>query len=229
MVQVRETTIIDAPVDEVWRVLRDFNGHDRWHPAVAASEIEQGEPADLIGAVRHFRLADGGELREQLLSLSDRDRSFSYCILEAPFPLMGYVAHVRLKPVTDGDRTFWEWRSEFFPPASRRVELEKLVREGIYLAGFAAIRRLFGGSRHDDAGAPPSPRSAWSPSPVNGEGSASATAATPNPPLRSGGSEGRARQAARPGKGPPKAVEGACRDRYSSPTKRWAAEAVDGR
>jgi NADPH:quinone reductase-like Zn-dependent oxidoreductase/uncharacterized protein YndB with AHSA1/START domain len=145
MVQVRQTTIIDAPVEEVWRVLRDFNGHDRWHPAVAASEIEHGDPPDLVGAVRHFRLADGGELREQLLSLSDRDRSFSYCILEAPFPLMGYVAHVRLKPVTDGDRTFWEWRSEFFPPAARRAELERLVRDGIYLAGFAAIKRILGG------------------------------------------------------------------------------------
>ncbi|MBL8581927.1 MAG: zinc-binding dehydrogenase [Rhizobiaceae bacterium] len=155
MVQVRQTTIVDAPVDEVWRVLRDFNGHDRWHPAVAASEIEHGDPSDLIGAVRHFRLADGGELREQLLSLSDRDRSFSYCILEAPFPLMGYVAHVRLKPVTDGDRTFWEWRSEFSPPAESRAALEKLVREGIYLAGFAAIRRLFGGQRGSAAVPPP--------------------------------------------------------------------------
>lgn len=142
MVEVRQSTIIDAPVEEVWRVVRDFNGHDRWHPAVATSEIEGGEPVDAVGAVRRFRLADGGELREQLLSLSDRERSFSYCILEAPIPLMGYVAHVRLKPVTDGERTFWEWRSTFHPPAREREALERLVREQIYQAGFEAIRRL---------------------------------------------------------------------------------------
>ena len=142
MVTVRQSTVIDAPVDEVWRTLRDFNGHDRWHPAVAMSEIEGGVASDMIGAVRHFRLADGGELREQLLSLSDEDRSFTYCILEAPFPLMNYVATVRLKPVTDGNRTYWEWRSTFDPPPSRREELTQLVGEGIYRAGFAAIQAL---------------------------------------------------------------------------------------
>ncbi|MEI9405618.1 zinc-binding dehydrogenase [Mesorhizobium argentiipisi] len=143
MVQVRQSTIIDAPIEEVWAILRDFNGHDRWHPAIASSEIDGGEPADAVGAVRHFRLADGGELREQLLALSDKDRRLSYCLLEAPLPLMGYVASIWLKPVTDGNATFWEWRSEFHPPAHRRDELVKLVAEDIYRAGFAAIRDLF--------------------------------------------------------------------------------------
>ncbi|CDX19654.1 Alcohol dehydrogenase zinc-binding domain protein [Mesorhizobium plurifarium] len=145
MVQVRQSTIIDAPIEEVWAILRDFNGHDRWHPAIASSEIDGGEPADAVGAVRHFRLADGGELREQLLALSDKDRRLSYCLLEAPLPLMGYVASIRLKPVTDGNATFWEWRSEFHPPAHRRDELVKLVAEDIYRAGFAAIRNLLAG------------------------------------------------------------------------------------
>ncbi|MCV3205566.1 zinc-binding dehydrogenase [Mesorhizobium sp. YC-39] len=142
MVKVCQSTIIDAPIDEVWAILRDFNGHDRWHPAIAFSEIEGGEPVDAVGSVRHFRLKDGGESREQLLALSDKDRRLSYCLLEAPLPLMGYVASVRLKPVTDGNATFWEWRSEFHPPAHRRDELVKLVTESIYQAGFAAVRNL---------------------------------------------------------------------------------------
>ena len=142
MVELRESTIIDAPIDAVWRVLRDFNGHERWHPAIAASEIEHGDPVDAVGSVRHFRLADGSELREQLLSLSDRDFRLSYCLLEAPLPLMGYVATIALKPVTDGDATFWEWRCSFQPPAHRRAELVQLVRDGIYRAGFVALRRL---------------------------------------------------------------------------------------
>jgi NADPH2:quinone reductase len=145
VVQVRQSTVIDAPVGDVWRVLRDFNGHDRWHPIIAASAIEGGQPVDMVGAVRRFRLSDGGELREQLLSLSDEKRMLTYCLLEAPLPLMGYVATIRLKPVTDGDRTFWEWRSEFRPPEHRREELTALVRDGVYRAGFEAIRGMFGG------------------------------------------------------------------------------------
>lgn len=140
MTEVRRSTIIDAPIEEVWALLRDFNGHEQWHPAVARSSIEDGEPADLIGAVRDFRLADGSRIREQLLSLSDRDCCFEYCILEAPLPLMGYVARVTLTPVTDGNRTFWEWRSRFSPPSSREAELVRLVGEQIYEAGFRSIR-----------------------------------------------------------------------------------------
>ena len=65
-------------------MLRDFNGHDRWHPAVATSAIERGQSSDKIGCVRRFKLADGGELREQLLALSDLEQSFSYCLLDTP-------------------------------------------------------------------------------------------------------------------------------------------------
>ena len=83
-------------------------------------------------------------MREQLLSLSDEKHTLTYCLLEAPLPLMGYVATIRLKPVTDGDGTFWEWRSEFRPPEHRREELTALVRDGVYRAGFEAIRRMFG-------------------------------------------------------------------------------------
>ena len=32
MVRVVKSTIIDAPVDRVWAILRDFNGFDRWLP-----------------------------------------------------------------------------------------------------------------------------------------------------------------------------------------------------
>lgn len=146
MVAIRESTIIDAPCDAVWRLLRDFNGHAAWHPAIAASRIEGDVPADTVGAVRRFTLKDGGALREQLLAISDEDHTLTYCLLEAPLPLMGYVATMRLRPVTDGDRTLWEWRSEFWPPESRREELTQLVRDGIYRAGFAALRARFGGN-----------------------------------------------------------------------------------
>lgn len=140
MVKIVKSTIIDAPVEAVWDLLRDFNGHESWHPAVADSQIERGRAADLVGCVRRFHLADGSELREQLLTLSDIDLAFSYCLLDTPVPLLNYVAHVRLFPVTDGDRTFWQWESRFDTPAGRERELEKMVGEEIYEAGFAAIR-----------------------------------------------------------------------------------------
>ena len=141
MPHVVRATILDHPVDRVWDVLRDFNGHDWWHPAIAESAIERGSAADEVGCVRRFKLQDGSELREQLLTLSDLEQTYSYCLLETPIPLLNYVAHVRLVPVTDGDRTFWQWDSTFTTPAGRERELADLVANDIYDAGFAAIRK----------------------------------------------------------------------------------------
>lgn len=145
MPRVVRSSVLDAPVEAVWDVIRDFNGHEDWHPAVGRSVIEDGRRADEVGCVRLFELADGsGEIREQLLALDDRAHAFSYCLLEAPLPLEGYVAHVRLKPVTDGRRTFWEWKSEFDCPPEREQELTRLVGEGIYEAGFRAVAERLG-------------------------------------------------------------------------------------
>ncbi|MEM8790874.1 MAG: SRPBCC family protein [Pseudomonadota bacterium] len=144
MPRVRRSIVLDAPVEAVWDVLRDFNGHDRWHPAVAESHVERGQPSDRVGCVRNFQLVGGENLREQLLTLSDLEQAFSYCLLDTPVPLFNYVAHVRLFPVTDTDSTFWEWESRFDTPAGRTGELADLVGNDIYAAGFEAIRTHMG-------------------------------------------------------------------------------------
>src|SRR6202046_1344710 len=141
MPKIVKSTIISAPTDRVWNVLRDFNGHDRWHPAVPTSAIERSQPSDKIGCVRRFRLADGAELREQLLALSDLEQSFSYCLLDTPIAMFNYVAHVRLLPVTDGDRTFWHWESRFTTKPRDAERTTRMVAEDIYQGGFDAIRR----------------------------------------------------------------------------------------
>jgi hypothetical protein len=140
MPRIVRSTIIDAPTDRVWEVLRDFNGFDRWLPAIATSAIERGQSSDRIGCVRRVNLADGSELREQLLALSDLEHSFSYCLLDTPIPLFNYVAHVRLLPVTDGDRTFWHWECRFTARIGEEEALTKMVAEDIFHAGFEGVR-----------------------------------------------------------------------------------------
>lgn len=144
MVHIRKSTILDAPADAAWEVLRDFNGHARWHPVVAESRSVGNRAADAVGAVRSFRLRSGARLRERLTRLSDAERSFRYLVEESEVPLIDYEAEVALKPVTDGDRTFWRWRSRFRTPAGQEAALAHLVGEEVYEAGFEAVRRLVG-------------------------------------------------------------------------------------
>ena len=138
---VVRSTVIDAPIDRVWAVLRDFNSHDRWHDVVAESRIEGDERSDQVGCVRSFTLNDGNRIREQLIALSDSEHKSTYCIVEATVPLQRYVATVTLKPVTDGDRTFWHWESTFATPPGRERELREMVARDVYEAGFANLRR----------------------------------------------------------------------------------------
>ena len=156
--RVVRSTVIDAPIERVWAVLRDFNSHDRWHPAIEASHIEGGERSDQVGCVRSFTLKDGNHIREQLLTLSDRDHRSTYCIVEATVPLQRYVATITLKPVTDGQRTFWHWESTFATPPGREAELRDMVAQGVYETGFDALRRhLRQGEDLRPAGSAPMP------------------------------------------------------------------------
>ena len=139
--RVVRSTIIDAPIERVWAVLRDFNSHDHWHNVVDSSRIEGEERSDQVGCIRSVTLKDGNRIREQLLKLDDHQHKSTYCIVDATVPLNRYVATITLKPVTDGNRTFWHWESTFGTPPGRERELCNMVSQGVYEAGFENLRR----------------------------------------------------------------------------------------
>jgi hypothetical protein len=139
MVRIYVSDVINAPIDRVWGLIRDFNGMPNWHPFIRDSTIEAGLPSDAVGCVRSFHLADGGHLREQLLALSDRDHECIYCILESPLPVTGYVAGYRVLPVTEGNRTFIDWWAEFDVGLADEARVVDQVRNGTFRRAFQAI------------------------------------------------------------------------------------------
>ncbi len=141
MIKVYTSSVIDAPADVVWGIVRDFNALPRWTPFVAESRIEQNLPSDRIGCIRNFRLRDGGVIREQLLALSDYDFQCVYSILESPMGVTDYVATLELTPVTDGNRTFAEWTAEFEAPAGREQALAEQIGQGVFQAAFNHLKR----------------------------------------------------------------------------------------
>jgi hypothetical protein len=141
MVKVYTSSVIEAPADRVWAAIRDFNGLPKWHPAIRDSRIENGASADKVGCIRNFNLKDGGNIREQLLTLSDFDYSCTYSILESPMGVRNYIATLKLTPITDGDRTFAEWTAEFDCDAERERALADQIGNGVFQAGFDALKR----------------------------------------------------------------------------------------
>ncbi|MEP9375300.1 SRPBCC family protein [Aquabacter sp. CN5-332] len=145
MARVYVSSVIGAPAVKVWARVRDFNGLPNWHPAIAESRIENGEPADKVGCIRAFALRNGDRLREQLLGLSDYDMFCTYSILDSPMPLTNYVATLRLTPITDQERTFIEWSADFDCAPERETELVGGIGGNVFQGGFDALKRAFGG------------------------------------------------------------------------------------
>jgi len=143
VVRVYVSSVIDASADSVWSRVRDFNGLPQWHPGIADSRIENSEPADKVGCIRHFHTRDGGTIRERLLALSDYEYSCTYAILESLMGVENYVATLKLTPVTDGARTFAEWSAEFDCAEGRERELTEHIGQGVFQGGLDALKRHF--------------------------------------------------------------------------------------
>ncbi len=141
MIKVYVSSVIDASADTVWQRIRDFNGLPLWHPAIADSRIENNESSDRVGCIRHFHTRDGGLIRERLLGLSDYDFSCTYEILESAMGVDNYVATLKVTPITDGNRSFAEWSAEFDCAEGRERELSQTIGQGVFQAGFDALKR----------------------------------------------------------------------------------------
>jgi hypothetical protein len=139
--------VIDAPIEKVWKVMRDFNDMPSYHPAITKSIIEGEHLSDQVGCVRRLTLADGF-VREVLLCLDDQNHVFTYKIIEGTLPVHCYLAGVRLHRVSEGNRTFAEWWADFEVVGADRDTIVAHIGKNVFAAGFKAVASKLG------AGAP---------------------------------------------------------------------------
>jgi uncharacterized protein YndB with AHSA1/START domain len=143
MASVHVSSVIDAPVEEVWSVIRDYNDLPGWHPRMVESAIEDGKDATEIGCVRAFKVASGATIREKLLAFSDDERMVTYSIIGHPAPITNHTSTLKLERVTDGDRTFAVWTAEFDAPADQADGIAKGMGENVFQGGFNALKSRF--------------------------------------------------------------------------------------
>ena len=146
MFQGYTSTMIKAPIEAVWDRIKDFNGLSNWHPMVQSSRIEEGYANGVVGCTRELTLKDGGEkVREQLLGYSSVDYSIVYNILESGMPVSDYISTMRLRPVVDGNITFFEWSVTFnIDPGHDGNEQTEFFISEVYQSGFDSLKEMFG-------------------------------------------------------------------------------------
>lgn len=113
MGQCYNSIIVDAPVNNVWSVLRNF--HDMsWSKTIETVERVGDRGSTEIGARRLLT----GVFDETLVELDNLARSLCYSIENGPPPLSGdairsYFGTVQVYPVTDTNKSFVLWTSEY--------------------------------------------------------------------------------------------------------------------
>lgn len=139
MVRAYASAILDAPIETVWSIIRDFNGLPNWTPFVAKSKIEGGLDADVVGCIRSFYLHNGTHIRERLLMLDDAYCCFTYNFEKPAFPVKNYIATVRLMPVTSTNKTFAEWEANFDEAVGDEGKYVNLISKDVFAAGWKAL------------------------------------------------------------------------------------------
>lgn len=142
MPETYQSTIVSAPADEVWRVLRNF--HDlSWARGVIETCAPVGNlRADQIGTRRVLN----DEFHETLLALDELERTIKYRLDDgsspvSPAEVRNFVAVVRVRPVTTTGHTFVEWSASWEASDDAAVEFAS----GIYAALLAALKESLAG------------------------------------------------------------------------------------
>jgi uncharacterized protein YndB with AHSA1/START domain len=131
---------IKAPVEKVWGVMRDFAGMGAWHDEITKMHMLKGVRSDKVSGIRDFYFGEG-HLHEELLHLSDLERSFSYRITECEIPWINYVSGPRLWPVTANNTTFGVWTGDWDASPQDDLVLIPRTEQNVYQKAFATVEK----------------------------------------------------------------------------------------
>lgn len=130
-VQVKEELPTDA--NNVWQLLRDFGDIKSW----ATGKIVKTEGSG-VGMIRHIEF-DLDKVVERCEAHDDIHMTFTYRLLESPWPMSNYVATVILTSGGPG-KTLIEWSSNYQAEPDKAEAVRNLI-ESTYSMGFIARLR----------------------------------------------------------------------------------------
>ena len=147
VLNVSKQVTIDASADKVWEQIKNFDGLNTWHPAVATDAIVSGKNNE-VGAERLLTLKDGGTIKEKLLAFDAKSHTFKYSILEGVLPVSDYTSTVTVK--SEGkDKSTVTWSGSFKrkdtsdkPAANADDATATNTMGGVYQGGLDNLKKM---------------------------------------------------------------------------------------
>ncbi|MCY1380789.1 Polyketide cyclase / dehydrase and lipid transport [compost metagenome] len=88
---------------------------------------------------------DGDAIVERLEAFDNSARSYTYSILQAPFPVTGYRSTLRVVGIDGDQASRVEWSGQFTPAGVSDDDASRLF-EGIYRDGVKALEATLAGA-----------------------------------------------------------------------------------
>jgi hypothetical protein len=132
---------IGAPIARVWACFADFGDLGGWAPG--APKVTLDGPASAVGTVRLVENEGQPPIRERLTAYDPSATTFSYAMLESPFPFTDYLATVRLSDL-GGGRTGIRWSSSFVPQGMPAESVVALL-ENVYRMFIGKLKETMAG------------------------------------------------------------------------------------
>src|SRR5215831_6160382 len=128
MAQASASIDVAASADKVWQLIGGFDSLPDWLPFAPKSETTEG------GRVRHLATPNGETIVERLEKFDNAARSYSYSIVQAPFPITDYLAKISVHDKAGGSGCLVDWSGTFIAKSVSDREASKLV-QGIFEDG----------------------------------------------------------------------------------------------
>jgi hypothetical protein len=125
---------IDATPAQVWQLIGGFNSLPDWLPYIPSSTLSEG------GRIRHLANPAGEVIVEQLEAYDNAARSYSYSIVQAPFPATDYLSTLQVSAIDGSEQARVSWSGSFTPVGVSEQEVTQLFH-GIYVAGLEALQQ----------------------------------------------------------------------------------------
>ncbi|WAL72702.1 SRPBCC family protein [Kitasatospora sp. YST-16] len=125
---------VHATPERVWSLVGGFDSLPDWLPYVPASTTLEG------GRVRRLANPAGEVIVERLVDFNEAERHYSYAILQAPFPVDGYVSTLRVHTVPGrADLAEVQWSGRFSPTDGTTEQEAVDLFTSIYADGLDAL------------------------------------------------------------------------------------------
>ena len=149
--RVEHSIVIDAPPEQVWEVVSDFDGLPRWLPTIESSRIILGKNRE-VGCIRELVRANGTKVQEKLIAYEPWNMSISYTYIGGQPGASDYYPTMTVEDAGNG-KSRVEWKATFRrlaywtddPPPGQDDATVLAAFNRVYLLGLETMKKLIEG------------------------------------------------------------------------------------